>query len=329
MEIVLFILKTVGVIVLVILGLLLVLAALLLFVPVRYRAEGRMPEEGSPQAYIRFTWLLHLISFRVEYADGLKMTVRAAGIRIRPETWKRQKKASEGRKPAPGREGKEPVGGPESGCGEQDSAGGPLPGQMEEKAAGEPSPGRKEQEAAGKRESTGSMEPAREKDASEGGRKWTAALRNKLHGLLRTLENGGRAAERLFGKIERIRKTVSYYRSLLEEDWARAALRLIWKHLKGLFLHAKPKRLSADLTIGAEDPAVTGNVLAVQGILYPWIGEKIHIIPDFEQERLCGEFYAAGRIRACVVFYHILRVLLDKKTWMLIRRLKKEELTNG
>ena len=99
MEIVFLILKTVGIILLIILCLFLIAAALLLFVPVRYRAEGRIPEEGKPQASIRFTWLLHLISFRVEYTDGLKMTLRAAGIRIRPERWKRRGKTSKARRP--------------------------------------------------------------------------------------------------------------------------------------------------------------------------------------------------------------------------------------
>ena len=92
MEIVFLILKTVGIMLLIILCLFLIALALLLFVPVRYRVEGRLPEEGKPQAYIRFIWLLQLISFRVEYADGLKMTLRAAGIRVRPEQWKRRKK---------------------------------------------------------------------------------------------------------------------------------------------------------------------------------------------------------------------------------------------
>ena len=82
MEIVFLILKTVGIMLLIILCLFLIALALLLFVPVRYRVEGRLPEEGKPQAYIRFIWL-QLISFRVEYADGLKKNTggrKAAGI---------------------------------------------------------------------------------------------------------------------------------------------------------------------------------------------------------------------------------------------------------
>ena len=83
MEIFFLILKTAGVILLVILGLILFLAALLLFVPVRYRAEGRLAEETGIGAYIRFSWLLSLITVRIEYADGLETAVRAAGIRLR------------------------------------------------------------------------------------------------------------------------------------------------------------------------------------------------------------------------------------------------------
>ena len=78
-----------------------------------------------------------------------------------------------------------------------------------------------------------------------------------------------------------------------------------------------------NLTVGAEDPAVTGRVLAVNGMLYPWIREAVRVTPDFERECLYGDFYAKGRIRAGVALYHILRVVLDKRTWTLIRRLKR------
>ena len=128
MEIVFFILKTVGIILLIILCLFLIAAALLLFVPVRYRAEGRIPEEGKPQASIRFTWLLHLISFRVEYTDGLKMTLRAAGIRIRPERWKRRGKTPKARKTEQGMEekgaaGKEKTSGDRKSSGDRETSG--------------------------------------------------------------------------------------------------------------------------------------------------------------------------------------------------------------
>ena len=160
-------------------------------------------------------------------------------------------------------------------------------------------------------------------------RKWDAAWKEAVRRLSKALKNAERSWERILKKLERIRETAVYYRDLLAEDAVQETIRRIWEHVKGLVFHIKPRKLSADLTIGSEDPAVTGKVLAVHGMLYPWIGDEVRIEPDFEKRRLCGKFYAEGRIRSCVVLYHILCVVLDKKTWTLIRRLKKEELTNG
>lgn len=348
MEIVFFILKTVGIILLIILCLLLVALALLLFVPVRYRAEGRIPEEGKPQASIRFTWLLHLISFRVEYTDGLKMTLRAAGIRIRPERWKRRGKTPKARRPEQSMEEKGADDGPppemkkppETGKAQEiekppETRKSPEAGNPS-RAAGKRPPGpqiqekqTREGETAAKEEHSGKMLSSLKSRLTERLRRWTAALKEAMHRLSEALKNAERICDRILKEMERIRETAVYYRDLLTEDAVQETIRRIWEHVKGLFFHVKPRKLSADFTIGSEDPSVTGKVLAVHGMLYPWIGEVVRIEPDFEKKRLCGEFYMMGRIRACVALYHILSVVLDKKTWTLIRRLKKEELTNG
>ena len=385
MEIVFLILKTAGVVLLVILILLLLLAALLLFVPVRYRAEGSLPEGGRLRAYIRVTWLLHLLSFRLEYADGVKITVRAAGIPIRPERWRRQEK--EEIPPVPKKDSGAPENGsgalkkdfdasengrdvPENGLNAPETAvGAPAPeqaasGQMTAEKTEKPDKAGKnvpekaehpERAAAEKAdcaegnaaEETGSAESsaAEELQSPESAAapeqqepetaapprsglpvrlpKWAAALKQRLAGLAEGLQDAGQALERILKKLKRVRDTVNYYRELLEDERSQETVRMVWKHLKGLLSETKPKELSLELTVGSSDPAVTGNVLAVHGMFYPWIGEAVHIIPDFERDRLGGEFYAEGRIRTCVVLYHILRVVLDKKTWTLIRKLKR------
>ena len=348
MEIVFFILKTVGIILLIILCLFLIAAALLLFVPVRYRAEGRIPEEGKPQASIRFTWLLHLISFRVEYADGLKMTLRAAGIRVRPEQWKRRGKTPKARKMEQGMEEKGAGDGPppemrkppETEKAQEigkppETRRSPETGNSS-RAAGKRPPGPQipqkqtwEEGTAAKEERSEKTPPSQKSRLTERLRKWAAAWKEAVRRLSKALKNAERSWERILKKLERVRETAVYYRDLLAEDAVQETICRIWEHVKGLVFHIKPRKLSADLTIGSEDPAVTGKVLAVHGMLYPWIGDEVRIEPDFEKRRLCGKFYAEGRIRSCVVLYHILCVVLDKKTWTLIRRLKKEELTNG
>ncbi|HJA94390.1 MAG TPA: DUF2953 domain-containing protein [Candidatus Eisenbergiella merdipullorum] len=318
MEVFLFILKTAGIILLIILGLFLAFAALLLFVPVRYRAEGSLPEEGRPKAYIRFTWLLRLVSFRAEYAEGLHMTVRVAGIRVRPEKWKKSGPPKTAGSQVP----REPV---PAGSGPVSSGPGPVPAD-----SGPVSPGSGPVSPEPGPASSGSLPVSGAEESQNGlGKKGLVLLKNKLSGLLRGLRDGKRTLEGFMDRGKRIWTAAARYLRILTEEESQRLLRMIWEQGKKLLFHLMPKKISADLTVGAGDPAVTGNVLAVHGILYPWIGDTVHIVPDFDEERLCGEFCMSGRIRACTVLYHILRVVLDKRTWIFIRRLKKEELTNG
>ena len=304
MELVFLILKTAGIVLLVILGLVLLLAALLLFVPVRYQAEGELPETAGPAARVRFSWLFSLLTVRIEYADGLKVSVRAAGIRIRPERWIRR---------AAGPSGPEPM--------EKDS----------EPVEKEPEPMEREREPAGKSGSSGMKSPPPCEAASgstETGRR--ESFSDILRRLLQRMKQLAGKTERICNMAEWIRdkaewflEEAAYYRALFAEEGSRQAAILIRTHLGKLLSHAKPRQLSVNLTVGAEDPAVTGRVLAVNGMLYPWIREAVRVTPDFERECLYGDFYAKGRIRAGVALYHILRVVLDKRTWTLIRRLKR------
>ena len=304
MELVFLILKTAGIVLLVILGLVLLLAALLLFVPVRYQAEGELPETAGPAARVRFSWLFSLLTVRIEYADGLKVSVRAAGIRIRPERWIRR---------AAGPSGPEPM--------EKDS----------EPVEKEPEPMEREREPAGKSGSSGMKSPPPCEAASEStetGRRESFSdiprrLLQRMKQLAGKTERICNMAEWIRDKAEWFYEEAAYYRALFAEEESRRAAILIRTHLGKLLSHAKPRQLSVNLTVGAEDPAVTGRVLAVNGMLYPWIREAVRVTPDFERECLYGDFYAKGRIRAGVALYHILRVVLDKRTWTLIRRLKR------
>ena len=304
MELVFLILKTAGIVLLVILGLVLLLAALLLFVPVRYQAEGELPETAGPAARVRFSWLFSLLTVRIEYADGLKVSVRAAGIRIRPERWIRR---------AAGPSGPEPM--------EKES----------EPVEKEPEPMEREREPAGKSGSSGMESPPPCEAASgstETGRRESFSdiprrLLQRMKQLAGKTERICNMAEWIRDKAEWFLEEAAYYRALFAEEGSRQAASLIRTHLGKLLSHAKPRQLSVNLTVGAEDPAVTGRVLAVNGMLYPWIREAVRVTPDFERECLYGDFYAKGRIRAGVALYHILRVVLDKRTWTLIRRLKR------
>ena len=65
LPIILFILKLLGILVLILLGLVLGVLLLILFVPVRYRIEGSYYERLKGK--VRVTWLLHIVSVTAAY----------------------------------------------------------------------------------------------------------------------------------------------------------------------------------------------------------------------------------------------------------------------
>ena len=94
MAIVLAILKFIGIAILIILGVLLLIGCLVMFVPIRYWAEGLVPEKGYMESdedwkkrtfvTVKITWLLHALSVRVHLPDEHNLYVRLLGIRVIP-----------------------------------------------------------------------------------------------------------------------------------------------------------------------------------------------------------------------------------------------------
>ncbi len=74
----------------------------------------------------------------------------------------------------------------------------------------------------------------------------------------------------------------------------------------------KPKKLRVKLHFGFEDPYHTGQVLALCGMFYAFIGENMDLEPDFEKRVLEGSVYVKGRLRTVHMAVFAAKMLLDK-----------------
>ena len=87
------ILKIIGIILLVLIGLILLAAAVILLVPIRYHGEGAR-EEKILSGSVKLTWLLHMISASASLSeDGTKIRVCLFGKTIYPKTKKPPKQS--------------------------------------------------------------------------------------------------------------------------------------------------------------------------------------------------------------------------------------------
>lgn len=308
--IVLTILKIIGLVLLALLALLLTALLLVLFVPIRYRADGTYREKI--EAKIRITWLLHLCSAKAEFDGTFQYCVRVAGIRLLPKKEKpkvQKENRSFGKKA-----------GTESGM---DSGAEPVEAKSGNDAAKISGQRTEEKEQKTAAETAGTDKVADQTTGTaEKSHRFLAGFFERISGRIRKFREKCRA---IFQKIRKIRDNISYYIKILEREETKQALSNTFEQLKGIIRHVLPKKLDICFWIGIGDPASTGQLMALQGMFYPILQNRVRIVPDFEEKRIEGSFHIKGRIRIAVLLVCGLRVFINRNFRQLIKLLRKKE----
>lgn len=319
-------------IILIILGILLGLAVLLillvLFCPVRYCAEGaKKPGDiRNMAARVRVSWLFGGISLRLFFKDGRSSSdFRIFGIpvlRLR----RRQKRKSAARSEA------EKAAGPSG-----SSDGLPEPEQNspedhtekelpETEALSEDIPDfEDEREHREKSENV-----IRTNDSASGIfqkiRNRLASFWRLLKEILSGLQKIPESVTKISLTIQRVYDKIDWWKQFLEHPRVKEGLAHTKKELFRLIHHIFPRKIEGQMTIGSEDPSVTGAVLALLGITMPFHKNQVRIVPVFENRNfLEGRIRMRGRVYGIIPAVVLLRLYFDKNIKYIISRWKNKE----
>jgi flagellar motor protein MotB len=149
-------------------------------------------------------------------------------------------------------------------------------------------------------------------------------VQNFFQKLMEIVQNIQYTIEHFCDKINTILNDIVYYRDVVESDEFRNSLRLCKDELIRVFKCLRPQKMQADLIIGMDDPAVTGQILAVWGMLYPFIGEYVNIVGDFEQTRIEGHAFIKGKVSIVTFVRTVVRIYFNQDVKKLLKLLKKE-----
>ncbi|MBQ6992973.1 MAG: hypothetical protein IJN64_00545 [Lachnospiraceae bacterium] len=309
LTVVLTILKWIGITILMLLGILIFILCLILFVPIRYKADGFYKD--SYQIRARVTWLFHFISFSLEYEkeQPFRMKLRILGISIFDNLKKKDKKSKKtNRNTSP-----EIVAASKE---EQNSSEAVKEITKAEKTTiqGQDTVELKDISIS---ETTvdEDMGVNREVDEFTFIQKVKLAF-SKAIGIFRNIKY---TIRRICDTIKELKDNITYYIELLKKDSTKAAFVACKKQLLRIFKNLRPQKFQVNLYVGMDDPATMGDILGVWGMLYPIHQGYIDLCPNFEQAVLEGDFYCKGRITVYIYIWTILIVLFDKD----IRRLRK------
>ena len=341
----LLILKIIGFVLLGILCLLVGLLLIVLLVPIRYRMDGSF--HGSPQGMARITWLLHILSVKVSYdKDGELLTsVRLFGFRLFQNRTDGEEVLEEGLDDADDAvesvaRGVEEQGAREVGRKVQED---PLMKQgldseeawdskeeFEEEFQEDLEDGSEDdsdlilqtQELRSESFTAGPdgdrTPPADEAPRREG--RFSRFARRIGRRVTRFLEKIKFYFHTLCDKLKHIKDNYDEVLTFVKDGENQKTMKLILKQAKFLFRHILPRKASGYVTFGFDDPYTTGQVLAAASLFYAWYGQKIDLIPVFEEPALEGELKLKGRLRMGTILWCGLRVFFNKNFRLLLKR---------
>ena len=291
------ILKIIGIILLVLIGLILLAAAVILLVPIRYHGEGAR-EEKILSGSVKLTWLLHMISASVSLSeDGTKIRVCLFGKTIYPKTKKPPKQSKAKKMP------------------KQEA---PKKSEKSEKPKQQSDTVSKEVATIYEPQKPIPELPKKEKSARPDVKSKFEAIKQKLLAVKEKFIDSKAG-------IQKIKNKIDYWKNLLTSDPMKEAMEFLWKKTKGLLHHILPRRMTGRIHFGFEDPSKTGKTLAYFSMLYPFTKENLVIEPEFETEELIleGDIAFRGRIRLGYLVYVALSVVLNKNIRRQYKRLRQ------
>lgn len=288
------ILKWLGILLLVLLGLVLTVLLAVLFVPVRYEAEGSF--RGELLAKGQISWLWRLFSIQAVYDGDTEVSLRIFGVKPgrKKETAERTEKT----------ETPDPV---VTGSGKRPEEEVPV---YESRPKAEVPASEKHQ---GTEEGIKEKVPAAGTKNAKNGQKKKRVRQSLFQKIKVTFQ-------RICGKLKTAEERWQKLMEFLEKEENKNTFRLLKRQVIRFFKHVLPGKVSGTVRFGFEDPYTTGRILTYISPFYGWYGRTIQVVPVFDEQVLDGELSLKGRIRIATLLFIGFQVWRDKNFRTLLKR---------
>lgn len=329
LHIIIFILKIIGILLLVILGLILLLVSSVLFVPITYKIRAER-KDGVIQVRAVAGWMFRLLSVHYRLHTSQEPMQLLQGRILGIPVWKPLEPKKEKPKKAE-KKSKEKQSKPK----QMEAK------QLEQKAEVKSSDKAKERLKKDLTPGTAVAtipQPEPEVSRQEQPQDKQAQTKPPRQSILKKLLY---AIRRIYGKITAIGRglfslvvkllhmpekasetigTLTDFWNLEENVKARES---IWRELKFLWKHSRPRKADLTLHFGFEDPSWTGQCMGVLSILNVWYPGRIFLKPEFEQEIFEGTLYIKGHMMLAVPLLSIFRLWRDENVMKMYRRFRQ------
>lgn len=164
-------------------------------------------------------------------------------------------------------------------------------------------------------------------DKVRAGFEWVTTIPMRIHykiseilsRILDFLANIKENMERQVEKKDEILNQLNEVKSLIKGEPFKRAFRDVKKYLLKLLKHVRPRKFQGTIRFGLEDPASTGQILGVVGMLIPLYRDHLVVAPDFEQKIFEGQLHAKGRMQVGFFLTLVARIIMNRNLMNMIR----------
>lgn len=357
------ILKIIGWILLGILGIILGILLFVLFSAIRYQIDGKKQGKNL-EGRGKVTWLLWILSVTAEYQDELRIAVKVLGRTI----WKmdgaekeeddftgelgtdenltnadHSEDNSSSNAPSENRTLPEP-----ENASQVPRKSGSTAGNVSSDSKPRPQPESKSAEGKGQTyEPSSSSEDSAEdcqedQPVNQGAQPergvlsvfqtWYSRLRDRISSIIVKLKFSiqafcGKLKQRE-ERIHRLQEKWDMVQGFVQDPANQKSAKLILRQIKKILKHLFPRKGTAEITFGIQDPYQMGQLLSAASLLYPFTHKILILHPVFDQAVLDGEIHIRGRVRIGQLLGYVLRLLFDRnirqRLWRQLRPSRKQ-----
>ena len=302
LHVLLLILKITGIVIACILGLVIIVVAAVLFVPVRYKADADY--HGKFKAHAKLSWL-GILRVLVSYDEELAIKAKALFITIYSNNQKKEKtskhRTSKKKKTKHSEENIFSVNDDEA----------------KKLTENEKKPQIKMAETVSDTVSKDEFKTTQNKNFFDKVKDKCFVIYTKIKEIINLVKD---TVKKVSGAADKLKEKVKKAKEFVTDEDNKALFHFFVEQLKTLIKVIRPKKYRINARLGFEDPATMGKVLAYISIFYGMSGVDLSLEPVFGENIKEGSIFLKGNIRIFSVLVIALRVYRNEQFKKFISR---------
>ena len=126
-------------------------------------------------------------------------------------------------------------------------------------------------------------------------------------------------------RIEEIKEKIKHIKEMASDQRIHRAILLLIDGAWKIVRHSLPRKIKGRAKFGFEDPSTTGQILTYVSLLYPCYAKSVELVPMFTEKVIDLDLYFRGRVRLFSLIWICVKIWFDRNFRYLYKKVRKKK----